>query len=94
MMDAIYFEKPILLVIPIVLLIWQAVSHFIFKKSGTKTLTHILSGVNAALHAIGLSIIMISGGTLEDALVLVLASGLLTIALCPVPASETEETNK
>ncbi len=94
-MDAIYFEKPILLIIPIVLLAWQIASHFAsVKLQSSKNAVLLIGGFNAALHAVGITILMLMGGTMNDVLVMVLLTGFTAILLCPKPAEETEGKNK
>ena len=78
-LDAIYFEKPVFLLIPLVLLLLQVLS-------GILRAPVYLTAISAIGHAVGIALIMINGGTLSDVLVLVLITGLTALAFCPKPA--------
>ena len=77
-MDSIYFTKPILLLIPLIILILHVLA---WKLKSPLWLT----AVNAAVHAVGISLILLQGGDMTDALVLVLVSGFAALLLSPLP---------
>lgn len=80
-MDSIFLTKPVLLLIPIIILALHVLS---WKLKSPLWLT----AVNAVVHAAGISVILLFGGEMADALVLVLISGFAALLLSPLPAKK------
>ena len=54
-MDMIYLEKPVLLILPAVLLLWQILSHFLAGKlSENRFAEPVCTGIGVLAHAAGL----------------------------------------
>ncbi|MBQ8509794.1 MAG: hypothetical protein IJ493_07805 [Clostridia bacterium] len=80
-MDFIYFEQPILLIIPAILLALQVLSRFLRAPMW-------LTAVSCLGHTAGIVILLLWGGTLEDVLVLVLLTATVGMLACPIPGKE------
>jgi hypothetical protein len=90
-MDLIYISKPLFILFPLFLVAWQVFLYFLKKKTTLSSLAEIiLSGVGVVGHAVAITVILLGGGTLSDALVLVLLSGAVSLALSPKQAKEEE----
>lgn len=97
-MDMVYFEKPVFVLIPILLLAWQILVYFINKKSDISSFVDlILNGIGVVAHAVAIFVIFMAGGDLYDVLALVLLSGALALILSPkenlVAKTDKEENN-
>ena len=83
-MDMIYFEKPLFILLPLILSLWQIAVYLLKKKASlTPFKSIILDGIGAIGHAVAITIILMNDGTLSDALLLVLLSGTLALFLSP-----------
>lgn len=92
-MDMVYYEQPVLLLFPILLLLWQVFGFLLKKKVQLSPLADIaLAGVGVVGHAVAISVVFLSGGTLSDTLLLVLLSGTLSLALSPKPNTADDQT--
>ncbi|MBO5020998.1 MAG: hypothetical protein J6D52_10080 [Clostridia bacterium] len=96
-MDMVYFERPVFVLFPILLLLWQLLTYWLNKKTQISPLTDIvLTSIGVIGHAAAITVILLGGGTLSDALLLVLLSGSLSMFLSPKPnktANKTQEGN-
>ena len=82
----IYVERPLFAVLPLVLVLWQvAVYAFGKRKPLTGMLAFIGVGVAVVGHAAAITVILLMGGTLSDALLLVLLSGVVSLVLSEKP---------
>ena len=87
----IYIERPAFAVFPLVLLVWQVLLYVLRKHALFSTVVGIcLTGIGAVGHAVAITVILLSGGSLSDVLLLVLGSGALALALSPPPQAEGE----
>lgn len=85
----IYVEQPVFALIPLFLLLWQVAVYALRKHVPFSALFDtLLTGVGAVGHAVAIAVILLSGGTLSDALLLVLCTGALALALSPKPTKE------
>ena len=93
-MDMVYFEKPIFILLPVFLLLWQILVYFIKKKKQVSGFVDlILNGIGVLGHAIAITVILMNGGKLSDVLILVLLSGAFSLLLSPKP-NVTENKKK
>jgi len=96
-MDMIYFEQPIFVLFPILLLFWQICIFWLKKKNKISPLADILlASIGVVGHAVAISVIFLNAGSLSDALLLVLLSGALSLFLSPKPnktANKSEGEN-
>lgn len=94
-MDMVYFERPIFVLLPIVLLAWKLFYFFIKKKKELSPfIDTILVSIGVVGHAAAITIILLGGGTLSDALVLVLLSCALSLILSPKETTISKEGKK
>jgi len=94
-MDMIYLEKPVLLLLPVLLLFWQILSHFLIPKlSAIRFAESVCTGIGILAHAVSITILLFAGSSLQDVLILVLLSGTVTLALCPKPETGTDKEDK
>ncbi len=85
-MDMVYFEKPVFILFPILLLAWQILVYFINKKIKALDLANLIfNGIGIVAHAIAITVILMNGGSLSDVLLLVLLSGVFSLLLSPKP---------
>lgn len=90
----LYIEKPIFILLPIILSAWQILVYFINKKIKLSDLVNlILNGIAVVGHAVAIFVIFMSGGDLYDALVIVLLSGALSLLLSPKADAVGKEEN-
>lgn len=90
----LYIEKPIFILLPIILSAWQILVYFINKKINLSDLVNlILNGIAVVGHAVGIFVIFMSGGDLYDALAIVLLSGALSLLLSPKADAVGKEEN-
>ena len=91
-MDSIYISKPLFVLFVLLLVAWQIFLYFLKKKTTLSSLVEIiLTGIGVLAHAVAITVILLFGGTLSDALVLVLLSGAVSLALSPTPRHKEEE---
>lgn len=91
-MDLIYISKPLFVLFPLLLVAWQIFLVFLKKKATLSSLVEIILTIIGVLaHAVAITVILLFGGTLSDALVLVLLSGAVSLALSPTPKPKEEE---
>ena len=91
-MDMIYFEQPLFVLFPVVLLTLQFITFILNrKKQLSPTFQTVFAGVIAVLYAVFITIILLNGGTLSDVLVLVLLGGSFSLALSPNPNKKEED---
>jgi len=91
-MDTIFIEKPFFLIFPIALLLLQIAIFVLNKKNkGTAFISTLLVSVCLVGHAVAVTVILLFGGTLSDALLLVLFSGALSLLLSPKPNKNDRE---
>ena len=91
-MDMIYFEHPLFVLFPILLLSLQVLSFLLKKKRQiSPTLDTVLAGIGVVGHAVAITVILLNGGTLSDVLVLVLLTGALSLLLSPTQKEKEEE---
>ena len=82
----IYVERPLFAVLPLVLALWQvAVYAFGKRKPLTGIFAFVGVGVAVVGHAAAITVILLMGGTLSDALLLVLFSGVVSLVLSEIP---------
>jgi hypothetical protein len=90
----LYIEKPIFILLPIILSAWQILVYFINKKINLSDLVNlILNGIAVVGHAVAIFVIFMSGGDLYDALAIVLLSGALSLLLSPKADAVGKEEN-
>lgn len=90
----LYIEKPIFILLPIILSAWQILVYFISKKIKLSDLVNlILNGIAVVGHAVAIFVIFMSGGDLYDALAIVLLSGALSLLLSPKADAVGKEEN-
>lgn len=90
-MDLIYISKPLFVLFPLLLTAWQVFLFFIKKNRSLSALLEImLASIGVVGHAVAITVILLYGGTLSDALVLVLLSGAVALALSPKQEKEEE----
>jgi hypothetical protein len=90
----LYIEKPIFILLPIILSAWQILVYFINKKIKLSDLVNlILNGIAVVGHAVAIFVIFMSGGDLYDALAIVLLSGALSLLLSPKASAVGKEEN-
>lgn len=90
----LYIEKPIFILLPIILSAWQILVYFINKKIKLSDLVNlILNGIAVVGHAVAIFVIFMSGGDLYDALAIVLLSGALSLLLSPKADAVGKEEN-
>lgn len=90
----LYIEKPIFILLPIILSAWQILVYFINKKINLSDLVNlILNGIAVVGHAVAIFLIFMSGGDLYDALAIVLLSGALSLLLSPKADAVGKEEN-
>lgn len=90
----LYIEKPIFILLPIILSAWQILVYFINKKIKLSDLVNlILNGFAVVGHAVAIFVIFMSGGDLYDALAIVLLSGALSLLLSPKADAVGKEEN-
>ena len=83
-MDMLYYEQPVFILFPVVLLVWQLAVYFLKKKLRISLIADILlTALTVVAHAIIITVIFINEGTLSDALALVLLSGVFSLLLSP-----------
>lgn len=95
-MDTIYLKQPIFLLLPILLSLFQIIIYFLSRNDVVSPFVNkMLTYVCVAAHAAAISLILLLGGTLYDALILVLISALLSLLLSPEPdkSDKGEEKN-
>lgn len=93
-MDMLYYEQPVFVLLPMILLFWQIFVYFLNKKTHILPFVELLlSGIGAVGHAVAILVILMNGGTLSDALLLVLLSGTVSLFLSP-KANTTNKTDK
>ena len=91
-MDMIYFEQPLFVLFPLLLLALQIFTFLLNKKRKPSALLNtILADIGVLGHAVAITLILLFGGTLSDVLVLVLLSGGLSLALSPNPNGKEED---
>lgn len=91
----VYYERPVFVLFPILLLFWQVVAYCLKKKRRVSSLTDtLLTGIGAVGHAAAITLILLSDGTLSDVLLLVLASGALSLLLSPTPNKAADKTEE
>ncbi len=91
-MDMIYFEQPLFVLFPVLLLALQIFTFLLNKKRKLSALLNtILAGIGVLGHAVAITLILLFGGTLSDVLVLVLLTGALSLVLSPNPKEKGEE---
>ncbi len=87
----IYVERPVFALFPLALLLWQVLVFVLRKHVRFPSLVDtLLTGVGLVGHAAAVSVILLGGGALSDALLLVLGSGTLALALSPKPLTADE----
>ncbi len=80
----VYFEKPVFILFPILLLAWLFFVYCFKKKIKTSAFADIaLTSIGAVGHMLAISAILMNGGSLSDVLLLVLLSGALSLFLSP-----------
>ncbi len=85
----IYVEQPLFAAIPLILLAWQVLLYLLRRRVRlSATVDILLTGVGLLGHAVAITVILLGGGTLSDALLTVLFSGALALALSPKPTKE------
>ena len=90
----LYIEKPIFILLPIILSAWQILVYFINKKINLSDLVNlILNGIAVVGHSVAIFVIFMSGGDLYDALAIVLLSGALSLLLSPKADAVGKEEN-
>lgn len=90
----LYIEKPIFILLPIILSAWQILVYFISKKIKLSDLVNlILNGIAVVGHAVAIFVIFMSGGDLYDVLAIVLLSGALSLLLSPKADAVGKEEN-
>ena len=96
-MDTLYYEQPVFLLFPIVLSLWQILAYILKKKIHFVGFCNLIfSGISVIGHAAAITIIFINGGTLYDALLLVLLSSVISLFLSPKEnqsKADKEESN-
>lgn len=96
-MDMVYYNQPVFLLFPILLIFWQFFVYWLKKKIQISPLADtILASIGVVGHAAAITVILLNGGTLSDALILVLLSGTVSLFLSPKPnktANNQEEDN-
>lgn len=91
-MNMIYFEHPLFVLFPIILLSLQFLTFLLNRKRKLSYWGHtLLAGFVVALHAISITVFLLNDGTVADVLVLVLLSGVLALFLSPTPNKSEEE---
>lgn len=91
----IYCEQPVFVLCPILLLFWQIITYWLNKKRKISPLADtVLTGIGAVGHAAAITVILLSDGTLSDALLLVLLSGTLSLLLSPKPNKAADKTEE
>lgn len=94
-MDLVYLEKPILILFPVILLAWQFLVYLLSKKKKFSFFVNaLLIGVSTVGHAIAITVILMSGGTLSDALILVLLSGTFSLILSEKVGNASSKADK
>ncbi len=94
-MDLVYLEKPILILFPVILLAWQLLVYLLSKKKKFSFFVNtLLTGVSTMGHAIAITVILMSGGTLSDALILVLLSGTFSLILSEKVGNASDKADK
>ena len=92
----IYLKQPFFLLLPILLSLFQIIIYFLSKKGTVSPfIKKLLTYACVAAHAVAISLTLLLGGTLYDALILVLISALLSLLLSPEPdkSDKGEEKN-
>lgn len=88
----LYYEQPVFVLLPMILLFWQIFVYFLKKKIHTLPFVELLfSGIGVVGHAVAISVILMNDGSLSDALLLVLLSGTVSLFLSP-KANSTNKT--
>lgn len=88
----IYFEQPLFVLFPVLLLALQLFTFLLNKKRKISALLNtILAGFGVLGHAAAITVILLFGGTLSDVLVLVLLTGALSLVLSPASKEKGEE---
>ncbi len=94
-MDMLYYEQPVFVLLPILLLLWQTLVYFLKKKTQISSLVDLLlSGIGVVGHAVAIFVILMNDGTLSDALLLVLLSGAFSLFLSPKANSDKNKTDE
>lgn len=87
----IYVEQPLFAAIPLVLLAWQVLLYLLRRRVRlSATVDILLTGIGLLGHAVAITVLLLGGGTLSDALLTVLCSSALALALSPKPTKEDE----
>ena len=85
-MDMVYYEQPVLVLFPILLLLWQVFCYWLKKRIQISSLADIaLTGIGVAGHAVAICVILLNDGSLSDVLLLVLLSSAVALLLSPNP---------
>ncbi len=94
-MDMVYFEKPVFVLFPILLLAWQILVYFINKKLKISNFINLIfNGIGVVAHAVAIFVLFMNGGDLYDVLVLVLLSSALSLFLSPKASAVINKTDK
>ena len=80
----LYFEKPIFILLPVLLLVWQLAVYLLKKKLKMSLIADfLLTAFTVVAHAASITVIFINEGALSDALALVLLSGVFSLLFSP-----------
>ena len=94
-MDIFYLKQPLFLLLPVLLLLFQVIIYLLSKKDVVSlAVNKLLNYLCVAAHAAAISLILLLGGRLYDALILVLASALLSLFLSPKPNKTEKREDK
>lgn len=94
-MDTLYYEQPIFLLFPIVLSLWQILAYILKNKIHFVSFCNLIfSGISVIGHAAAITVILMNGGTLYDALLLCLLSGVISLFLSPKENQHKTDTEE
>ncbi len=88
-MGFIFIKEPIIAILSIIIALLDFAAAYSARKQ-FKITSIIITAVNIILHIVCLSLIMLYGGGYENALILVLLSCVITLAVSPKPKKNND----
>ncbi len=92
-MDIIFIREPIIGILTLLIALLDIAAACLAKKH-LKLPSKIVTAIDLVLHAACLTLIMLYGGGYEGCLILVLLSGVITLALSPRPSQNDDSEVK